>query len=244
MEIKDLIKHIAQALVDNPSQVEVSEVEGEKTSVIELKVAMEDLGKVIGTQGRTARAMRKDEEEGGLRDHRMSPRLIAIGRLVTTKGVSGQVKVITYSGQGDSLKMAKRVFVKPRGKEMRSLTPLSIKPDRGGFRLKFQEVKTLEEAKDLVGAPLFLEREALPPPEEGEYYWFQLLGLEVYTEKGGYLGRIKGIIPTGSNDVLVVRRPGKELLLPATYDVVKEVDIDGGRMEVTLLEGLIEDAGL
>jgi len=56
--MKDLIKYIAQALVDNPAVVEVSEVEGNQTSVLELKVAQEDLGKVIGKQGRTARAMR------------------------------------------------------------------------------------------------------------------------------------------------------------------------------------------
>lgn len=56
--MKDLIKYIAQALVDNPDQVEVTEVEGNQTSVLELKVAKEDLGKVIGKQGRTARAMR------------------------------------------------------------------------------------------------------------------------------------------------------------------------------------------
>ena len=58
MEMKELISYIAKALVDQPESVEVSEVEGEQTSVIELKVAKEDLGKVIGKQGRTARAMR------------------------------------------------------------------------------------------------------------------------------------------------------------------------------------------
>ncbi|MCL6621721.1 MAG: KH domain-containing protein [Syntrophobacterales bacterium] len=56
--MKDLIKFIAEALVDHPDQVSVKEIEGEQTSVIELKVAKEDLGKVIGKQGRTARAMR------------------------------------------------------------------------------------------------------------------------------------------------------------------------------------------
>ncbi len=56
--MKNLIKYTAQALVDYPEQVEVSEVKGNQTSVIELKVAKEDLGKVIGKQGRTARAMR------------------------------------------------------------------------------------------------------------------------------------------------------------------------------------------
>ena len=56
--MKELIDYIAKALVDNPEQVEVSEVEGNRTTVLELKVAKEDLGKVIGKQGRTARAMR------------------------------------------------------------------------------------------------------------------------------------------------------------------------------------------
>ena len=56
--MKDLIGYIAKALVDNPEDVTVNEVEGNQTSVLELKVAKEDLGKVIGRQGRTARAMR------------------------------------------------------------------------------------------------------------------------------------------------------------------------------------------
>ena len=56
--MKDLIEYIAKALVDAPDQVKVNEVEGEKTSVLELSVAKEDLGKVIGKQGRTARAIR------------------------------------------------------------------------------------------------------------------------------------------------------------------------------------------
>jgi hypothetical protein len=56
--MKELIKYIAQALVDYPEQVEVTEVVGNQTSVLELKVAKEDLGKIIGKQGRTARAMR------------------------------------------------------------------------------------------------------------------------------------------------------------------------------------------
>ncbi|HEU18961.1 MAG TPA: KH domain-containing protein [Deltaproteobacteria bacterium] len=56
--MKDLVKYMAQALVDNPDDVDVSEVIGEQTSVIELRVAKEDLGKVIGKQGKTAKAMR------------------------------------------------------------------------------------------------------------------------------------------------------------------------------------------
>ena len=57
-KLKELVEQMAKALVDNPDAVQVNEVEGEQTSVIELRVAKEDLGKVIGKQGRTARAMR------------------------------------------------------------------------------------------------------------------------------------------------------------------------------------------
>ena len=56
--MKELIKHIAQALVDHPEQVEISEVEGKQSTVLEIKVAKEDIGKIIGKQGRTAQAIR------------------------------------------------------------------------------------------------------------------------------------------------------------------------------------------
>lgn len=58
MELKDLIAEIAKALVDKPEEVNVTEVEGEQTAVVELKVAKDDLGKIIGKQGRTAQALR------------------------------------------------------------------------------------------------------------------------------------------------------------------------------------------
>jgi len=58
MNVKDLVEYIAKELVDHPDQVRVSEIEGEKTSVIELYVAKEDLGKIIGKQGKTAKAVR------------------------------------------------------------------------------------------------------------------------------------------------------------------------------------------
>jgi len=68
--MKDLIKYIAQALVDNPDRVEVSEIQGEQTSVIELRVAKEDLGKVIGKQGKTAKAMRTSLSAASAKVHK------------------------------------------------------------------------------------------------------------------------------------------------------------------------------
>jgi len=70
--MKDLISYIAKALVDSPEQVSVNEVEGNQTSVLELKVAKEDLGKVIGKQGRTARAMRTILSAASAKIHKRS----------------------------------------------------------------------------------------------------------------------------------------------------------------------------
>ncbi|MEA2040166.1 MAG: KH domain-containing protein [Thermodesulfobacteriota bacterium] len=70
--MKDLIAYIAKALVDKPEEVAVTEIEGEQTSVIELKVAKDDLGKVIGKQGRTARAMRTILSAASTKIHKRS----------------------------------------------------------------------------------------------------------------------------------------------------------------------------
>jgi predicted RNA-binding protein YlqC (UPF0109 family) len=70
--MKELIKYIAQSLVDNPEKVEVTEVSGEQTSVIELRVAKEDLGKVIGKQGRTAKAIRTILSAASAKIHKRS----------------------------------------------------------------------------------------------------------------------------------------------------------------------------
>jgi len=72
MTMKELIKYIAQSLVDNPEKVEVTEVVGEQTSVIELRVAKEDLGKVIGKQGRTAKAIRTILSAASAKIHKRS----------------------------------------------------------------------------------------------------------------------------------------------------------------------------
>jgi len=72
MTMKELIKYIAQSLVDDPEKVEVTEVTGEQTSVIELRVAKEDLGKVIGKQGRTAKAIRTILSAASAKIHKRS----------------------------------------------------------------------------------------------------------------------------------------------------------------------------
>jgi 16S rRNA processing protein RimM len=76
------------------------------------------------------------------------------------------------------------------------------------------------------------------PLKEDEYYLYQIVGLEVWTNEGKFLGCVDEILFTGGNDVYVVRDGDQEVLIPAISDVVKEVDISEGRLTVQLMEGL------
>ena len=79
---------------------------------------------------------------------------------------------------------------------------------------------------------------ALP---DGEYYWFEIEGLNVYDEEGDYYGQVVEIIKTGSNDVYVVQDGKKEVLLPMIDSVVKVIDLEQGKLVFKNIEGLIED---
>jgi 16S rRNA processing protein RimM len=86
----------------------------------------------------------------------------------------------------------------------------------------------------LVQVPL----EEAAPLSEDEYYIYQIMGLEVWTSEGEHLGRVSDVLFTGANEVYVVEGERGEMLVPAIEDVVKEVDLEGGRLIVEPLEGM------
>lgn len=106
--------------------------------------------------------------------------------------------------------------------------------------LKLEGIETRDQAEALRGQYLEVPESALTPLREGQYYQHQIIGLEVLTAGGMALGSICEVIRTGSNDVYVARREGKELLIPAIADVVKEIDVVAGRMTIEVIPGLLE----
>jgi 16S rRNA processing protein RimM len=107
--------------------------------------------------------------------------------------------------------------------------------------LALREVKRIEEAEELVGCSVYVDKADLKPLPPDEFYWYQLQGLRVETEDGKLLGILEEILPTGGNDVFVVRKDGQEILLPATEEVVVRVDLKEKIMVVHLLEGLLPE---
>jgi len=92
----------------------------------------------------------------------------------------------------------------------------------------------------MTGSELCLKPSQLPVPEEGEFYWRDLIGLAVFTDQGVELGTLVDIFETGSNDIYVVRGSTKEYLIPAIADVIADVDIPGKKMIITPLDGLLD----
>ena len=86
---------------------------------------------------------------------------------------------------------------------------------------------------------MLVKRDDLGELPEGVYYLADLIGLDVYTEEGEFLGKVDDIYSTGANDIYVVKNEeGKEKLLPGIDEVIKNIDIDSGKITVNLLEGL------
>jgi 16S rRNA processing protein RimM len=110
----------------------------------------------------------------------------------------------------------------------------------GKFILHFSGYDNIDQALSLVGNEICLLRSRLPKPDEDEYYWCDLLGLEVVTISGDSIGVIADIFETGSSDIYVVRGSGKEYLIPAIADVITSVDIASGKMLITPMEGLLD----
>ncbi len=107
--------------------------------------------------------------------------------------------------------------------------------------VKLENVESIDQAERLVGAPILVEKAALPVLEEGEYYWTDLIGMDVWTERKDRVGKLADIIPTGGTDVFVIKKGEKEILVPANDEVIRKVDIVARHMTVCLPEEMTKD---
>jgi len=161
---------------------------------------------------------------------------LPIGKVVKTHGLRGHLKVLPYGETFSTLSAEEKITANlPDGTSL-TLTVAEIRPHQKTFLLISREIDSVEEAHHLVGAELCVPESRLPPTESNEFYWYQLIGLEVVDTEGQKLGTLEEIIETGSNDVYVVRRGREEILVPAIEEVVREVDLQRRLMTVDLPE--------
>lgn len=157
--------------------------------------------------------------------------MITLGRVVAPHGVRGDLRIRPDIERPEVIGTIPTLFF--------GGVPYRVKmakPHKNIYIVHVDGVDDRNKAEALIGSPVEAAAEALPSLPEGEYYYFQLLGLSVVTEEG-VLGAIKEIIETGANDVYVVAVPGKaDVCLPAIPSCILSVDVSKGEMKVALPE--------
>jgi len=173
-----------------------------------------------------------------------NPDLILMGRAAGAFGIKGEVKLTSFARDDTIFERARVIYA---GADPATARPLTIQRTRthgGRLLLTLAEVTDREQAAALGGAWVYVRKQDLDPLEEGEYYWFELIGAEVSTIKGRRLGEVAAITEAGASDLLVVTSPGKpELLIPLTGQMAPKVDPAAGEVVVDPPPGLLEAQG-
>lgn len=169
--------------------------------------------------------------------------LIQIGKIVKAHGIRGVVSVQSFSDSGECYsQVGDLIIVSADGRRLDHQVEWS-KPHKNGLRLGIKDIGSRNQAEAMIGCGIFIARTSLPPLDDDTNYWVDLIGMAVYNTDDQHIGRIVDIIPTGANDVYVVKtRQGyatDEILLPAIASVVLEVDVPGKHMRVDVPDGLI-----
>jgi 16S rRNA processing protein RimM len=162
----------------------------------------------------------------------LSPYL-ELGYVARAHGIRGEVAVRPFDPGSETLGTVQRVRVRTRGGEERELRIESLRPTPKEDIVAFEGVETREDAEGLVGSTVFVYREDLEPPAEGEYFQGDLVGLTAVDEAGQELGKVVELWATGEVPNLVIRGPGRpELIVPFADEFVPTVDIPGGKIVI------------
>jgi 16S rRNA processing protein RimM len=158
---------------------------------------------------------------------------IILGEIIKPHGLNGAVKVRSFADSPESFVRPTRLFMVSADGNRLEISIRDANPMGRLVTLKIEGIHTREQAEDLVGNRIVVDREDLPDAQEDEYYWQDLMGMSVYDSAGTYYGIITSILPTGANDVFVVEGTnGEELLIPGTFEAVLEVNIPERRMVI------------
>ena len=160
---------------------------------------------------------------------------LEIGQIVNTFGIKGFVKVNPFTDDITRFEELKKIYIKNEQYEIEE-----VKYHKNMVLLKIKGIDKIEDAESLRNMYIEIDRADGRKLEENEYYIVDLIGLEVYSDDGKKLGILDDVYNTGSNDIYVVKDElGKQILLPAIKDVIKNIDLNEKKMTVHLLEGLL-----
>ena len=167
----------------------------------------------------------------------MKKQFLEAGKIVTTHGIRGEVKVMPYTDTPELLCEFDRLFI---GKNRDEINVIRARVFKNTVIMKLEGIDTPEDAEKLRNKLLYMHRHDLELDDD-TYFIQDLIGLEVSdADSGKVYGKIADVMQTGANDVYVIKGDDREYLVPAIADVVVSTDIDGGTMTIRPLEGLFD----
>lgn len=162
-----------------------------------------------------------------------------IGLVVAPFGIRGELKVRLLTDIPDRFTRLKEVYLDTDYLPRRIVKARQFKGEM--ILLRLQGVEDMNTAETLRNVALLIPASELAELPPGSYYRHDIIGLQVVTLAGRILGNIADIIETGGNDVYVIRGGGREFLIPAIKDVVKQVDLARGMMYIDPIKGLLDE---
>jgi 16S rRNA processing protein RimM len=174
----------------------------------------------------------------------MSEKWFAVGKVVNTHGIRGELKILSQTDFADVRFAAgsKLLMLNEESGAKLEVKVISARENKNVYILKLEGFTDINQVEKYKGWVLKVSEANLVDLDEGEYYYHEIIGSRVVTEEGEELGTISEILSPGANDVWVVDRPkgsGKQLLLPVIDDVLISVNTKEKIVTVRLMEGLI-----
>jgi len=162
------------------------------------------------------------------------PEFITIGKIIAPWGIKGKLKVKVVTDFPQRFTPCSKIYI-----NRQPMTINSTEWHKGKAIIKVNTIDSIEDAQRLRGQAIEIHHSQVYSLPEGQYYHFELIGLEVWTTEGELLGNVTKILTAESNDNYVVRGAKGEILIPAIEDVIKSIDLDKGRMVIEAIEGLL-----
>ncbi len=159
---------------------------------------------------------------------------ITIGRILSPWGTEGKLKVKVITDFPQRFAPFSKVYI-----NQQPMTIDSTEQHKGEIIIKLSAVNSIEAARRLQGKPVEIHHKQVYSLPEGQYYHFQLIGLEVRTTQGERLGNITEILTGESNDNYIVKGDKGEILIPAVEDVVKSIDLNKRCVVIEAIPGLL-----
>ena len=153
--------------------------------------------------------------------------MIEVGKFVNTFGIKGEIKVYPYVSYFEDLKSFNL--------NNKKMEIEKIRFKKNVYIVKIKGIDDINEIENLKGSTLTIEEDEKPKHSNGEYYIEDIIGFDVFDDKGNKLGKLDDVFNTGANDIYEVG----DILLPAIDDVIKEVDLENKKIIVHLIKGLI-----